>query len=210
MRLRERDFILHRVPDLDRLMDELLAQGPESVDVKDERLPYWAEIWPSSLAMGEWLLDEPIPSTARVLEIGCGPGLAGLAAAGSGCSVTLSDFQEQALELALHNWSANRKDRPATMLLDWRTPPAGVQFDVLLGSDVAYERRFFEALAGTFQTLLYPGGEILLTEPGRSVAQDFFPFLETHGFALDRHVRPIKWQGGQHSIACYRIRRAKE
>ena len=198
-------FFLNRVPDLDRLLDELLAQGPDSRDVKDERLPYWSEIWPSSLAMADWLLEEPLPAEASALEIGCGPALAGIAAARSGCRVTLSDFQERALELAGHNWAANHATPPRVRLIDWRDPPRDERYDVLIGSDVAYERRFFNALAGTFRALLQPGGSIRLTEPGRSMALEFFPVLESHGFALERHVRPVAWDGGRHEIACYRI-----
>ncbi|MFO1491202.1 MAG: methyltransferase domain-containing protein [Kiritimatiellia bacterium] len=198
-------FILHRVPDLDRLLDEILAQGPESLEVKDERLPYWSEIWPSSIAMAEWLLEDPPPAAASALEIGCGPALAGIAAARSGCRVTVSDFQPRALELARHNWLANHPSAPPERLIDWRDPPLDEQYDLLIGSDVAYERRFFEALAGTFRALVRPGGAIRLTEPGRSVAQEFFPFLQSRGFTLEKHLRPVEWDGGRHSIACYRI-----
>src|SRR4051794_29675284 len=40
---------------------------------RDERLPYWAELWPSALVLAERLCARP-PAGARVVELGCGVG----------------------------------------------------------------------------------------------------------------------------------------
>src|SRR5689334_12812754 len=49
------------------------------------RDPYWCEPWPSALAMAEQLLTRPgLVAGERVTEVGCGLGLAGLAAAVAG------------------------------------------------------------------------------------------------------------------------------
>src|SRR5262245_10822198 len=67
-------------------------RSPESlIDVdafeRDERLPYWADIWPSSFVLAECVgsLDG---SGGRLLELGCGIGVVALAAARAGFAVT--------------------------------------------------------------------------------------------------------------------------
>jgi hypothetical protein len=45
---------LHVVADLDRLLEEMIAKGDDHPDVRDERMPYWAELWPSAIALASW------------------------------------------------------------------------------------------------------------------------------------------------------------
>ncbi len=47
-----------------------------------DRDPYWCDVWPSAISMAEELLARPdLVQGKSVCEIGCGLGLAGLAAA---------------------------------------------------------------------------------------------------------------------------------
>lgn len=39
---------------LDELYNTLLAKDKNDEDVTDERIPYWAELWPSAIALGEY------------------------------------------------------------------------------------------------------------------------------------------------------------
>ena len=57
--------------DVDALFDELLSKGEESEAVQDERIPYWADLWPSAIAMSLHLLrSELITPATTVTEIG--------------------------------------------------------------------------------------------------------------------------------------------
>jgi predicted nicotinamide N-methyase len=172
--------------DLDEMVDELIAKGPNHPAYKDERLPYWAEIWPSSLALAEYVLEAPeITAASNVLELGCGPGLAGLAAHRAR-RVMVSDYELPALELAKLNWLENVGRLPEAEFMDWREPRMELAADVLLAADVAYEARFFEPLIHTFKTLLNPGGTILLSEPGRTVAVAFFEQMQQSEFEVEQ------------------------
>jgi methylase of polypeptide subunit release factors len=86
-----------------------------------------------------------ISSDMSILELGCGPGLAGLGAAEFTTDITVSDYEKEAIELAELNWLHTVGTSPKKLLLDWRDPQ-GRQFDLLLAADVAYEKRFFEPL----------------------------------------------------------------
>lgn len=187
---------------LDEMVDELIAKGSNHPDYQNERLPYWAEVWPSSLALAEYVQGAPeINAETTVLELGCGPGVAGLAAHRAK-QVTVSDYEEPALQLACANWLENLGREPQAVFMDWREPRPELAADVLLAADVAYEKRFFTPLINTFKTLLKPGGVILLSEPGRSVACDFFESMQQSEFEVEQ----VAVKNG---IDIWRFRRAK-
>ena len=65
--------------------------------VKDERLPYWADVWQSSIILAGKLLElKGHGKTA--LELGCGVGLSTLAATSAGFDVLSTDYYEDALD----------------------------------------------------------------------------------------------------------------
>jgi predicted nicotinamide N-methyase len=191
------------------LLDELAERSPSDRDVQDERLPYWADLWPSAVALATHLLVErPLRERKTVVELGCGLGLAGIAAGIGGADVLMTDYSEEALVYAERNWRRNVGTEPETLLLDWRDPPRDLQADVLLAADVAYEKRFFEPLIRTFRAMLKPGGRVLLTEPGRPLAREFFPRLEEAGFAWNRTTVKVSLNDREHEVGLYEITRS--
>lgn len=171
---------------LDDMVDELIAKGPEHPDYNADRLPYWAEIWPSSLALAEYVQSAPeITSESTVLELGCGPGVAGLAAHRAR-QVVVTDYENAAIELAKANWLENIGREPIAEFMDWREPRLELAADVLLAADVAYEEPFFDSLIKTFNALLKPGGSILLSEPGRTLAIEFFKRMRESAFEVEQ------------------------
>lgn len=91
------------VPDIDAVMELYIRAG------QNDRDPYWCEPWPSALAMSAELLRRPeLVAGKRVCELGCGLGLAGLAAAAAGAAeVVLLDREPLALQCALLNAALN-------------------------------------------------------------------------------------------------------
>ena len=80
------------------LFDELLKNDLGHEDLQDERIPYWGELWPSSIALSEFLNENSeLISGKKIIEIGCGLGLAGIVAAKLGGTVTLTDYLPAAL-----------------------------------------------------------------------------------------------------------------
>lgn len=161
-------FSLLAVRDTNRLVD---AIDPAAF-AADERLPYWAELWTSAIALAEWCLQTPWEPDTRVLELGCGLGLVGIAAAAAGAHVTMTDYEEDALRFARCNAEANLpaeivRDHLRFAHLDWRNPPLDTTYDVILGADIVYERRFFLPLLNLFNQLLIPVGRVARPVPGK-------------------------------------------
>lgn len=203
---RER-FLIMKVRNTNALLE---AIDPGTF-AEDERLPYWADLWTSSLELARWCLEESDLNTKRVLELGCGLGLAGIAAAKAGARVTFSDYEEVALDFsrcnARRNLPSNVYDRQLDFLqLDWRTVPPLEPFDVIIGADIVYERRNFFPLVDVLTTLLRPEGIAVFTEPGRSIGTQFFALLRDEGFTLETTTRSVAMNGTTSDILRAEIR----
>jgi predicted nicotinamide N-methyase len=105
----------------------------------DEFLPYWAELWPAARALADALPDV---RGLRVVELGCGLGVASLVAAANGAVVTATDWSPDAIELLRTNAARNGLTMKAEVR-DWRSPWEA-RFDLALAADVLYERRNVE------------------------------------------------------------------
>lgn len=174
------------IQNLDELLEQLIAKGPEHEDVRDERIPYWAELWPSALALSRHLVcTNAVQPGQTVLEMGCGLGLPGLVAGKLGAQVVLSDYLPDALSFAAYNWSQNHSETARVELLDWRYPRPELASDLLLASDIAYESRALPYLAPAFRALCRPGGRILVADPSRSASANFFKKLPEQGFSVE-------------------------
>ena len=173
------------VEDAEALFDKLTVADPDSLEVQDERLPYWATLWDSALVLSDVLLaDNLIAPGESVLELGCGLGLVSSIACLKRARVIATDYQPDALKFARLNSLQIAGIVPKTMLIDWRSPPQGQRYATLLGADLVYEPRFFDPLIATFDALLSPGGRVLFSEPNRVIGRSFFDRLQDAGWTF--------------------------
>ena len=192
--------------------DELIS---EEDYLKDERLPYWAEPWPSSFALARHLLSGDSLLGAgrgrRMLELGCGTGLVAAAAALAGFEVTASDYYEDALRFARVNvWHATKRAIDV-LHLDWRALPELMpRYDAVIASDVLYERPYAEIVATTIARTLAPGGMAMVADPGRMATPAFLEACPAAGLHIERKRRlPFKEGAVRQTIDLYEIRWAK-
>jgi predicted nicotinamide N-methyase len=170
---------LIRVANFDELLDELIGKGADHPDYQDDRIPYWADLWHSALALAQYLVQQQaVRPDTTVVEIGCGLGLPGVVAGLLGAAeVTFTDYLPEAVAMARLNWEANL-NRPARFLaMDWREPLPEASARLLLASDVAYEVRAFQPLMDTFDQLAQPGGRLIISEPNRKMASGWLDAL---------------------------------
>lgn len=172
---------------------------------RDERIPYWADLWPSSRALAGYLANLD-PSGKRTIELGCGIGLPGIVALDLGSDVTATDHYATALDFAAHNALANTGRGIGTRLLDWHHPELdgiGI-FDLILAADVLYERRNVGPLAGLVLELLSDGGEVLLADPRRDGGGIFVREMESRGF-VTRSEETVVVQDGREVVVAIHI-----
>jgi predicted nicotinamide N-methyase len=179
VRVAGRDWVVEHPRSAEELIDE-------DAFARDERLPYWAELWPSARALAEALAGRPLAGR-RVLELGCGVGLPAVVALAAGADVLATDWYPEALLFARRNSLRATGRILPTLLVDWRAPPAELvaraPFDLVVGADLLYEPRNGRALAALMPRLLPPGGEALIADPRRPDAAYLLDPLRAAGWA---------------------------
>lgn len=134
---------------------------------RDERLPYWAELWPSARVLAEYVVGMEGNGRA-LLELGCGSGLVATCAGLAGFDVVVSDYYEDAMRFARVNAARNGAPIPGSLLLDWRhLPPTLPHFDLVVASDVLYERGYGALVAGVIGATLAETGTAIVADPAR-------------------------------------------
>lgn len=178
-----RELRLVQPEDLDALLDAA-AGDPE------QNLPYWAEIWPSGIALADELLAQPeLVHGQRVLEIGSGIGVTASIALMVGADLTVADYSPESLLLCRYNALINSGREPDALQVNWRDPSdelhrlAGSGFPVVLAADVLYESRDVEPLLDLVDWLIAPDGLFWLAEPGRNVAERFIQQASDRGWS---------------------------
>jgi predicted nicotinamide N-methyase len=170
--LEGRDVRLLGPRDTEALLDE-------EAFAREEFLPYWAELWPSGVALARALARRSLRGR-RVLELGCGLGLPALAAALAGGRVLATDWAPEAVAMAAAN--AARNGVPLeTVVFRWDERPErlGPPWPLVLGSDLLYEPRNAGQLLALLPRVTAPGGEVWFADPGRAPATSFLERAST-------------------------------
>jgi ETFB lysine methyltransferase len=152
--------------------------------VEDERLPYWADIWPSSMILAEQILARR-GEGRRLLELGCGVGLVSTAAMASGHEVTATDYYADALAFTRANAFRNVGKSPEAAMMNWRTFPAtATNFDKIVASDVLYESEYAQIIPSILKGALTLHGVALIADPGRIATPEFLEKCESVGLEI--------------------------
>jgi predicted nicotinamide N-methyase len=172
---------------------------------RDERLPYWAAIWPSARILAEQVLK--MSGGERVIELGCGAGLVASAAALAGFDVTVTDYYEDAVRFARLNVWRNAALAIDGRMVDWRAMPDDLgRYELVLASDVLYERPYGELVAAAIARVIAPDGRAILTDPGRVGREAFVDALAGHALRI-RSQYDIAFVDGsiRQTITCFEI-----
>jgi len=203
--LGEQRFLIRRVRNLDAMVDCVSDEMFE----EDERLPYWAELWPSAIALSRFLVKhKELIRQKTVLELGCGLGLTSMVLQTlHPLRLVISDYEQPALQAAQTHFKLNGLPQAEPLLLDWRRPHLTDRFQRLVASDIVYEERFFRPLIDLFKNALEPGGLVVLAEPGRPVARGFFTGLADNGFVMQQQTEPVMQQGHEIRVGIHLIQK---
>ena len=159
--------------------------------------PLFGLVWPSGLQLAANMAARPLVPRQRILEIGCGLALASLVCHRRGADVTASDCHPLARRFLLRNTALNdlpplryrhghwgvagttlTTDAPLDM-----TPVHG-RYDLIIGSDVLYERDELGHLARFIDRHALPSAEVLIVDPNRGNRSAFNRRMAGAGFAL--------------------------
>jgi predicted nicotinamide N-methyase len=171
-------------------------------------------VWSSSVILSRYIVENaaaPMFRGAKILELGCGCGLAGITAAvvTGALTCTLSDFQDKTMENLRHNSTRNSDAEGmsglgcsiSTLRIDWddeSTWPVveGLtgQFDVIIAADSTYKRSYARKLFPVVDSLLKAGGKFIYASPA---AREGLPMLlklvSSHSYAVENIIIPLDW-----------------
>jgi predicted nicotinamide N-methyase len=185
-RIREPDDVLDQIVEEEDRRERMSGVRKSGDDL---HLPYWAELWDSAMGLGQFLVRQK-RMPAHVLDLGCGMGLGGTVAAALGCQVLLADLEAPSLLFARLN-TLPFSDRTRVRRVDWRTDRLDERFDLILGSDVLYERKQWDFLEPFWRNHLTPGGQVLLAEPGRQTGEAFPDWIRDRGWTLEQFAELV-------------------
>ena len=185
--------------------DDLISEADY---VRDERLPYWADVWPSSLILARRMTNDA-GAGRSVLELGCGLGIVSITAMRSGFTVLASDYYEDALRFTRANAWRNLRREPAVRMIDWRAlPPDLGTYDLIIAADVLYEMAYAELVADALVAALAPRGMAIIADPGRVAVDDFVDACTARGLTrIDRDTYPFVEGAIRQKITLFSIRR---
>ncbi len=184
---------------LDSLSEDYIAH---------EIMPYWAEIWPASFVLAEYILDEVRPAGQRCLELGAGVGVVSVAAAKAGASVLATDYVVEALPFIEYNALVNGTPL-RTMRLDWNSFSLAERFDMVFAADVLYERRNLLPILNALDRLLKDDGKALIATPCREIAKNFLVLAQENKFHTRCITKPLLLLGNTLQIDIYELSRVQ-
>ncbi len=178
---------LQRAASLEELWEAMTSTNSSmsNEDFDDERLPYWTELWPSSIALCELLsLKKHLIANKLCLDVGCGLGLTAMIGHMFGAKVLAFDYEKDALPFAKKNALCNahiinednpqKNSKPSFIAMDWRKPAIKKNsIDFLWGGDIMYERQFAYTLLNFIDYALNEHGHAFIAEPCRTVYEHF-------------------------------------
>jgi predicted nicotinamide N-methyase len=181
------------------LLDRQQFSDPEGdaarLGISSAAWPLFGVLWPSAILLAERLVGRVVTPTERILELGCGLGLASLAAHRRGADITASDRHPLAEQFLLANLQANRLPPLKYRQGNWGVAPTTAPrvgllaapaltgtFDLIVGSDVLYERDANAELAGFIDRHAATGAEIWIVDPNRGNRPAFNRQMARHGF----------------------------
>jgi predicted nicotinamide N-methyase len=163
-------------------------------------IPYWARVWPSGMGLADVLATRDLEGK-RVLELGCGLGIAAVVAAKRGATILATDRSPDAVVFAAHNLALSELEGEVA-LVDWRDAQPlldGAPWDLVIAADVLYTHQAVGALLRLLPKLIDRQGEALIADPSRAGARDFLAAARGT-FTIHSERDPVRERVNVHSL----------
>lgn len=194
------------------------TQKAERLGICSAAWPIFGMLWPSSIQLALKLLKYPIPKEHKILEIGCGLGIASLTAKSMGYDITASDRHPLAGEFLAKNTLINNLptirfkhsqwgDVPIPSLDDTNAPLLTGTFQHIIASDVLYEPNAALEVAELIDKFSDQHCTVWIIDPRRGYHNHFTRAMAQYGFTLEKHVQltePVNHEAYRGRLLVYR------
>jgi predicted nicotinamide N-methyase len=153
----------HIAPDFFKLWENYEQEQGQTTEI-----PYWAAVWPGAKSLAAYILkNSDIVKGKRVLDFGSGSGVGSIAAAKAGAKhIIANDIDSTAQFVAKLNFSANNVN-VETSCDNFLTCEDDNHYDLILVSDMFYERSTAKPLYNFLKKHINTGSQILIADGTR-------------------------------------------
>lgn len=176
------DYRIRSLLDLQQYADPL--GKAEQAGLSASSWPLFGQIWPSARVLA-LAMDTFSLAGKRILEIGAGLGLASLVIHGRGGDITVSDWHPLSRAFLTENLLLNHLSPIKFETSNWTELRSELgKFDLIIGSDLLYERQQPAQLAAFIHNHAAPLAEIIIVDPDRGNRVDFCKHMNALGYGL--------------------------
>lgn len=158
----------------------------EKLGISSATWPFFGIIWDSSLVLAHFLYDFHITGK-RILEVGCGIGLSSLLLNNLLADITATDYHPEVESFLIENTRLNHGKTIPFIRTDWEDEDIDLgRFDLIIGSDLLYERNHASILSGFINQHAKAGCEVILVDPGRGNHAQFSKKMVKLGYSYSQ------------------------
>jgi predicted nicotinamide N-methyase len=193
------DLIIRSLLDRQQFFDPF--GEADRIGISSAAWPLFGLLWPSGAHLAARMALRPVCSTERILEIGCGLALASLVGHRRGADVTASDCHPLAERFLEENLRLNDLPPMKYRHGHWSVPEALPEcedtsalhtihghYDLIIGSDLLYERDANAALAGFIARHSSAAAVVWIVDPNRGNRPAFNRQMAAEGFLMQEEM----------------------
>jgi predicted nicotinamide N-methyase len=156
----------------------------QALGISSANWPLFGVVWPAGEILARLMASYDVDSR-RILEMGCGIGLASLVLNERMADISATDIHPSAGDFLQHNSQLNSGRHIPFFRTAWEDRQLGNVgiFDLLIGSDLLYEQIHPKALSMFIKMYAKPRSEVIIVEAGRGFGKSFRYRMEGLGFA---------------------------
>lgn len=158
----------------------------QAMGISSATWPLFGIVWESGRVLADLVKDADIEGL-RILEVGCGIGLASLLLNNRQADITACDHHPRAEEFLQHNAQLNGDEPIPFFRGDWNVAASSNgRFDLIIGSDLLYEPNHAELLSAFIDQHAKPTASAVIVDPRRGNGSAFCRNMLNHGFNRDQ------------------------
>lgn len=165
----------------------------EKLGISSATWPIFGVIWPSGYELAHYISKINV-ANKRILEVGCGIGLASLLLNHIHADISATDVHPNTLEFLYINTLLNNDRIIPFERLDWKDTSRKLgKFDLIIGSDLLYESKHAQLLSKFIDQHANKSCEVIIVDPQRGQQGKFIKKMISFGFSQDNvNVENIK------------------
>ena len=162
----------------------------EALGISSASWPLFGIVWESGQVLAHFMFDYEIEGK-RILEVGCGIGLTSLLLNHRHANITSTDYHPEAGSFLSENVQLNKGEIIPFIRTGWADADSGLGlFDVVVGSDILYEKEHVKLLSAFIEQHAKPHCEVILVDPGRGHHAPFSKKMLELGY-VHSQIKPI-------------------